>query len=209
MALSASVAMVLSGPVPVAQPCQAQITISNSSVGTNVSLSQIVPFVASSSESGYQSAMPVAPGSQPLPLPVVPGASAAVAAHYTGTIAGTATPVTLTAVTPGTGGNSIVITGDGTSMISALITAWNGAHPSNQVTLSSGDGTQIPSNGAMAALSGGVNSVSGSVVVNYPVTFNGGAGGSYSVGATIYDVSGGVTAASPATIVVTGYNQYA
>ena len=35
------------------------------------------------------------------------------------------------------------------------IATWNAANPSNQVSLSSGDGTQIPSNGANAQLSGG------------------------------------------------------
>lgn len=38
------------------------------------------------------------------------------------------------------------------------IAAWNAANPSNQVVLGSGDGTQIPSNGANAQLSGGFDS---------------------------------------------------
>lgn len=209
MAISASVAMVPAGPIPVAAPCQAQITISNSAVNTVVDLLQIVPSISASAESGFQSAMPTAPGALPLALPSVPGASAAVAAHYTGTITGTATPVTLTADTAGAAGNSISLTGDGTSMISDLVTAWNGAHPSNTVSVTAGDDTQIPDNGAVASLSGGVDSVSGSVVVNYPVNFNGGSGGTYSVGAIIYDASGGVAAATPATITVVGNNQEA
>lgn len=79
----------------------------------------------------------------------------AVAATYTGTMTGTATPITLTAATAGTGGNSIELTGDGTSTINLLISAWNTANPSNEVSLTSGDGTQIPSNGATAQLANG------------------------------------------------------
>ncbi len=208
MAITAVVTLNPAGPIPVAAPCQALITISNSSL-SEVSFSQIIPQITASSEAGYESAMPVAAGSLPVPLPIVPAASAAIAAHFTGTITGTATPVTLTAVTAGTAGNSISLTGDGTSTISQLITAWNIAHPSNTVALTSGDGSQIPDLAAVASLSGGVNLGPGSTNVTYPITFNGGAGGIYSVGAIIYDTSGGVTAATPATITVVGNNQYA
>src|ERR1019366_991095 len=69
----------------------------------------------------------------------------------------TSTSVTLTANTIGTGGNSIVLTGDGVSDINTLIANWNIANPSNQVTLTSGNGLQIPSNLATASLSGGIN----------------------------------------------------
>ena len=65
-------------------------------------------------------------------------------AMFTGTIPGMINPVTITANIKGTAGNSVVLTGNGTSNINALITAWNTANPSNQVTLSSGNGTQVP-----------------------------------------------------------------
>lgn len=82
----------------------------------------------------------------------------AVAASFTGQVTGMTTNITITANTAGTGGNSVILTGDGTSSVSTLISAWNTANPSNQVTLSSGDGTQIPAMGAVIQLSGGVNS---------------------------------------------------
>ncbi len=78
-------------------------------------------------------------------------------ASYTGTIAGTSTTVTLTALTAGTNGNSIALTGDGTSSIDTLVANWNINNQSNQLVLSSGNGAQIPSVLAVAALTGGVN----------------------------------------------------
>jgi hypothetical protein len=71
-------------------------------------------------------------------------------ASFTGDGAGFSTVVTLTASDPGSIGNSIVLTGDGTSSINTLISNWNTANPSNQVSLTAGDGTQIPSGGAFA-----------------------------------------------------------
>lgn len=79
-------------------------------------------------------------------------------ATFTGQVAGMTSSITLTANTIGTVGNSIVLTGDGTSSIATLISNWNTANPSNQVTLTAGIGTQIPSIGATIPLSGGVNS---------------------------------------------------
>jgi hypothetical protein len=75
-------------------------------------------------------------------------------AVFSGTIAGTSGPVTITANNAGTIGNSVVLTGDGTSSINLLISNWNTANPSNQITLTTGDGTQIPSGGAKAFYSG-------------------------------------------------------
>jgi hypothetical protein len=75
-------------------------------------------------------------------------------ASFTGLIAGMTTSVTITANTIGTVGNSVVLDADGTSSISTLITAWNTANPSNTITLTSGDGTQIPSAGTYAMYSG-------------------------------------------------------
>jgi hypothetical protein len=80
--------------------------------------------------------------------------SAGIPAQYTGTILGTATPVTITANNNGSAGNSVLLVGDGASSISALISAWNIANPSNQITLSAGDGTQIPLGGAFAFFTG-------------------------------------------------------
>lgn len=89
------------------------------------------------------------------PLATYNSVSVAQAANYTGQIAGMTTPITLTADVAGTAGNSISLVADGTSSISALITAWNTANPGNTVTLTSGDGTQIPTSGTIT-LSGGL-----------------------------------------------------
>jgi hypothetical protein len=95
----------------------------------------------------------------------------AVAAFFTGQVAGMTTSVTITATTVGVVGNSVILVGDGISSISTLISVWNTAFPSNTIGLTSGDGTQIPSAFAMITLSGGVNSatafnlISGGVVV--------------------------------------------
>lgn len=75
-------------------------------------------------------------------------------ATFNGLVNGLTSSVLLTANTAGTIGNSISLVGDGTSDISTLITAWNVANPSNQVGLTSGDGTQIPSAGAAASYTG-------------------------------------------------------
>ena len=65
------------------------------------------------------------------------------------------TSVVITANNLGVSGNSVLLPGDGSSPISLLISNWNIANPSNQVTLASGDGTQIPNSGANIQLSGG------------------------------------------------------
>ena len=75
-------------------------------------------------------------------------------ATFSGLVDGLSSPVLLTANTAGTVGNSISLVGDGTSDIDTLITAWNTANPSNQVTLTSGLGTQIPSAGVAASYTG-------------------------------------------------------
>jgi len=79
-------------------------------------------------------------------------------ASFTGTPAGLTTPITLTAANAGVAGNSISLTGDGTSTVNQLISAWNLAHPSNQVNLTSGVGTQVPNNAVVIALAGGAAS---------------------------------------------------
>ena len=75
-------------------------------------------------------------------------------ASFNGTLTGTSSAVTITANTIGTSGNSVVLTGNGSSSISALIAAWNSANPLNTVTLTSGDGTQVPSAGTAASYTG-------------------------------------------------------
>jgi hypothetical protein len=75
-------------------------------------------------------------------------------ASYSGTILGTTTPVVITANVLGTNGSLVSLRGDGTSSINTLIANWNTANPSNQITLTSGDGTQIPAGGIFATYTG-------------------------------------------------------
>jgi len=75
---------------------------------------------------------------------------------YTGTPTGCTTSVTITANTKGTAGN-VTLTGDGTKTITILISDWNSAHPTNLLTLGTGDGSQVPDNLATIILAGGVN----------------------------------------------------
>jgi len=77
-------------------------------------------------------------------------------ASFTGVITGTSTSVTLTANNLGTNGNSIVLTGNGVSTITTLIANWNAANPSNQVSLTSGSGSQVPAIGT-TSLAGGLS----------------------------------------------------
>lgn len=75
-------------------------------------------------------------------------------ASFSGVIPGTDPAVTLTAVNAGNVGNSIELTFDGSTTISAAIATWNTNQPSNQVALTAGDGSQIPSAG-ITTLTGG------------------------------------------------------
>ena len=91
-------------------------------------------------------------------------------ASYCNIIAGTSTSVTITAVNAGTIGNSVNLSFNGSTSINTAITNWNTANPSNTIALTLGDGTQIPSNLAIATLAGGIsytplNLISGGVVV--------------------------------------------
>lgn len=88
-------------------------------------------------------------------------------AAFQGDGSGFPTVVTLTANTAGAVGNSIELIGDGASSINALISAWNIANPSNQVSLTSGDGTQIPTAGAKAFYTGVGSPTPG---ISFPVT---------------------------------------
>lgn len=78
-------------------------------------------------------------------------------ASFTGTIAGTATSVTISAATPGSAGNSIALVFDGVITISTAIANWNFVNPLNLAVLSSGNGAQVPSAAAPAPLTGGAD----------------------------------------------------
>jgi hypothetical protein len=88
----------------------------------------------------------------------------AVAASYTG-IGSNETfseEVTIIANTAGTAGNSITLTFDGVDDVDTVLAAWNTANPSNQATLDSGDGGQVPDDGDSLTLSGGAAATGGS-----------------------------------------------
>lgn len=101
-------------------------------------------------------------GSWGLPL------ASAVAASYTGTPMNCSTQITITANNTGRAGN-ITIPVDGTSTVSQLIAAWNSANPSNHVTLTSGDGSQIPIT-VVIYLTGGIDAYNGYSVSQVDVT---------------------------------------
>jgi hypothetical protein len=76
-------------------------------------------------------------------------------ASFVGLVSGLTSSITVTANVLGVSGNSVLLTGDGSSNVSLLISNWNTAHPSNQITLTAGTGTQVPSLSASIQLSGG------------------------------------------------------
>jgi hypothetical protein len=84
---------------------------------------------------------------------------AKVGAHATGTdgtlLSGT---ITFTAVNLGVTGNSIALTFNGLQQVGTVVSAWNTANPSNQVTYT-GSSTAVPES-ATVNLSGGVNTLS-------------------------------------------------
>lgn len=82
-----------------------------------------------------------------------PGWGNSAASSYSGTPSGSDGPITITANTSGSAGN-ISLTLDGTSTLATLITNWNTANPSNQLTLTLGDGAQTLPAGSLA-LTGG------------------------------------------------------
>lgn len=90
-------------------------------------------------------------------------------ASFSGTIPGTATSVTITAVNSGSIGNSIALVFSGSNTITAEIAAWNIANPSNQALLSSGNGSQTPSPQTLN-LSGGQDA--GSSLIGNPTSYN-------------------------------------
>lgn len=85
--------------------------------------------------------------------------SASTLASFDGVIAGVTGNVQLSAVTAGTNGNSILLTGDGTKTLTVLVNDWNTANPTNQVTLVSANGSNIPSNAEAMQLAGAVDGV--------------------------------------------------
>lgn len=82
----------------------------------------------------------------------------AVAASFTGQVAGMTTDVTIDADVAGEDGNDVVLQFDGSDDIDTVILAWNTANPGNEVTLT-GDGSQIPDNGEEITLTGGADAV--------------------------------------------------
>lgn len=85
---------------------------------------------------------------------------AAEAAQFQGQVAGMTTDVTIDADVAGAAGN-ITLTADSITDIDGLIVVWNLANPANEVTLSAGDGSQIPT--ANIVLSGGSNASDGNL----------------------------------------------
>jgi len=65
-------------------------------------------------------------------------------ATFSGVLPGTSTAVLIMANNPGTVGNTVALVFSGSNSISVAIATWNAANPTNQASLSSGDGTQIP-----------------------------------------------------------------
>jgi hypothetical protein len=80
----------------------------------------------------------------------------------TGVIPGTSTSVSVVANWSGIAGNSIALVFTGSNSISAAISTWNTAHPTNEATLTSGNGSQVPSAQTLT-LSGGINAGSASI----------------------------------------------
>lgn len=73
-------------------------------------------------------------------------------ATFSGTLCGLTSPITIQANNVGSVGN-VRLTGNGTS-INTLIDSWNITNPTNQLTLTEGDGTQIPTAGFKGVVSG-------------------------------------------------------
>jgi hypothetical protein len=69
--------------------------------------------------------------------------------------------VVIIANTAGTAGNSITLSFDGVDDVDTVLASWNAANPSNQATLDSGDGAQVPDNDDELTLSGGAAAIVG------------------------------------------------
>lgn len=81
-------------------------------------------------------------------------------AEFSGQVAGMTENVVIRANISGTGGNSITLTFDGVDDISTALATWNTANASNQATLISGSGGQVPDNGEQIVLSSGAGNPS-------------------------------------------------
>jgi len=80
------------------------------------------------------------------------------AASFTGQVAGMTSDVTIDADVAGLAGN-VALVGDGVKDIDDLISDHNTASPGNELTLSSGDGSQVPDDQEELVLSGGEDAV--------------------------------------------------
>ena len=87
-------------------------------------------------------------------------------AVYEDTIAGTGTPVIIRAPSTGADWNGVTLNFDGATTINAAIASWNAGNPTLPIVLFEGDGTQTPSNGASASLSGGTSARATFVAAN-------------------------------------------
>jgi hypothetical protein len=83
---------------------------------------------------------------------------AATTASFSGQVPGMVTDVQIDADNAGVAGN-IALNFDGILDIDTVIANWNGANPGNTVTLTSGDGTQIPNNAEVINLTGGADAI--------------------------------------------------
>ena len=63
----------------------------------------------------------------------------------------------------GVDGNSITVTGDGTSTVSTLIMNWNAVHSANMARIITGHGV-IPDNGEIIQLTGGINAANSTTI---------------------------------------------
>lgn len=80
-----------------------------------------------------------------------------VKASFTGTLCGVSNSITIQANNVGSVGN-IKLIGNGSS-INSLIETWNTTHPTNQLSLVSGDGTQVPTSGFKGVVGGMITPV--------------------------------------------------
>lgn len=85
----------------------------------------------------------------------VPAVSA-INASYSGVPSGCNTSITISADVGGAAGNAL-LPANGVKTIAQLISDWNTTNPSNTLTLTSGDDTQVPT--AAIMLSGGVDTI--------------------------------------------------
>jgi hypothetical protein len=81
----------------------------------------------------------------------------AAAASFTGQVAGMIANVTIEADDEGSAGNDIALTGDGVKDIDTLISDHNTANPSATISLTDGDGSQVPDDQEEIQLAGGAD----------------------------------------------------